>query len=158
MSALWRVNLMLVRVRITLRLAIYRQSIRRGIMPLETHDQIFFLNWTPAVVTSSPTRGRLYCLQLVMTLACAFILRSESRRTHDHILLSQIQDPHNLEARSPYLHLPETGWPSYNPRHWVPFPTPFTIRRAMVEVIRTPLHTLEGQSAMPWRVNSRRTE
>jgi hypothetical protein len=44
------------------------------------------------------------------------------------------------------------------PRYWVPFPSPFTNRRAKVEVIRTYLHTLEDQSAMPWRINSRRTE
>jgi hypothetical protein len=24
-------------------------------------------------------------------------------------------------ARSPYLYAPGTGWPSYTPRHWVPF-------------------------------------
>jgi hypothetical protein len=34
----------------------------------------------------------------------------------------------------------------------------FTTRKAMVEVIRTLLHTLEGPSAMPWHINSRRTE
>jgi hypothetical protein len=29
-------------------------------------------------------------------------------------------------ARFPYLCPPETGWPSYTPRHWVPFPLPLT--------------------------------
>jgi hypothetical protein len=43
------------------------------------------------------------------------------------------------------------------PRHWVPFLSPFTNRRATTEVIRICLHTLEGQSAIPWRINSRRT-
>jgi hypothetical protein len=37
-------------------------------------------------------------------------------------------------ARSPYLHPPGTGWPSYTPRHWVPFSSPPTTRRATVEV------------------------
>jgi hypothetical protein len=31
-----------VKVKVTLRLAVYRQSVRLGIKPLETHDQIFF--------------------------------------------------------------------------------------------------------------------
>jgi hypothetical protein len=34
-------------------------------------------------------------------------------------------------------------------RHWVPFPSPITTRRAKAEIIRTRLHTLEGQSVMP---------
>jgi hypothetical protein len=29
--------------------------------------------------------------------------------------------PPTWRARSPYLYPPGTGWPSYNPRHWVPF-------------------------------------
>jgi hypothetical protein len=33
-----------VRVRVTLRLAVYRQSFRLGAEPHETHDQNFFLN------------------------------------------------------------------------------------------------------------------
>jgi hypothetical protein len=31
-----------VKVKVTLRLAVYRQSVRLGVKPLETHDQIFF--------------------------------------------------------------------------------------------------------------------
>jgi hypothetical protein len=38
------------------------------------------------------------------------------------------------KARSPYLHFPRTGWPSYTPRLWVPFSSPATTRRATVEV------------------------
>jgi hypothetical protein len=39
-----------VRVIVTLRLAVYRQSVRLGVEPLKTHGQNFFLNWTPAVI------------------------------------------------------------------------------------------------------------
>jgi hypothetical protein len=39
-------------------------------------------------------------LQLLLVLASAVILRSESRGTHDYILLSQIRDYPNQEARS----------------------------------------------------------
>jgi hypothetical protein len=52
------------------------------------------------------TREWVCRLELLLALASAFILRSESRRTHDHILLSQIRDFPNLELRSPYLYPP----------------------------------------------------
>jgi hypothetical protein len=46
-------------------------------------------------------RGWVYRLQLLLALASAVILRSESRGTHDHILLSQIRDSPNLEGQVP---------------------------------------------------------
>jgi hypothetical protein len=49
-------------------------------------------------VTSSLTRGWVCRLQLLLVLDSAVILRSESRGTHDHILLSQIRDSPNLEG------------------------------------------------------------
>jgi hypothetical protein len=141
-----------MRVRVTLRLAVYRQSIHFGADPFETHGQIFFqLNTcghSPYITYSLP-RGWVCRLQLLLVLASAIILGPESRRTPDHILLSQIRDFPNLESRSPYLYQPGTGWLSYTPGQWVPFSSPFTARRATVEVIRTLLHTLEGQSATP---------
>jgi hypothetical protein len=47
-------------------------------------------------VTFSLTRGRVCRLQLLLVLASAFILRSEFRRTHGHILLSHSRDSPNL--------------------------------------------------------------
>jgi hypothetical protein len=41
------------------------------------------------------------CLQLLLALANAVILRSESRETHDHIFLSQFRDSPNLEGQVP---------------------------------------------------------
>jgi hypothetical protein len=38
-----------IKVIVTLRLAVYRQSVRLGVKPLDTHDQIFF-NCTPALI------------------------------------------------------------------------------------------------------------
>jgi hypothetical protein len=65
-------------------------------------------NWTLVVrspyVTSSTTRGWVCRLQLLLVLASAVILRSESRGTVDHNLLSQIPDtlpPPNLEGLVP---------------------------------------------------------
>jgi hypothetical protein len=52
-------------------------------------------------VTYSLTRGWVSRLQLLLGLASAVILRSESRWTHDHILLSQIRDSLNLDGQVP---------------------------------------------------------
>jgi hypothetical protein len=68
-----------------------------------TSNFIFQLNicgYSPHV-TSSLTRGWVCCLQLLLVLTSAVILRSESHGTHDHILLSQIQDSTNLEGQVP---------------------------------------------------------
>jgi hypothetical protein len=49
----------------------------------------------------SLTRERVCRLQLLLVLASAVILGSESRRTRDHILLSQIRHSPNLEGQVP---------------------------------------------------------
>jgi general stress protein CsbA len=70
---------------------------------LTTSNFIFQLNtcgYSP-YVTSSLTRVWVCRLQLVLVLAGAVILRSESRGTHDHILLSQIRDSLNPEGQVP---------------------------------------------------------
>jgi hypothetical protein len=67
----------------------------------------------------------------------------------------RFETPATWRARSPYLYPIGTG---LCPRHLVPFPSSFTTHRTTVEVIRTRLHNMESQSAMPWRINSRRTE
>jgi hypothetical protein len=46
-------------------------------------------------------------LQLLLVLASAVILGSEFRGTHDHILLSQIQDSPNLEGQVPVFISPK---------------------------------------------------
>jgi hypothetical protein len=63
--------------------------------PSGADDQIFItvrqlrVCWCGAL---SLTRGRVCRLQLLLALASAVILGSESRGTQDHILLSQIRD------------------------------------------------------------------
>jgi hypothetical protein len=52
-------------------------------------------------VTSSLTRGRVCRSALLLAVASAVILGSESRRTHDYILLSQIRDSLSLEGQVP---------------------------------------------------------
>jgi hypothetical protein len=68
---------------------------------LTTSNFIFQLNNcdNKLYVTSSVTRGWVCCLQLLLAFVSAVILRSESRRTHDLILLSQIRDSSNLEGQ-----------------------------------------------------------
>jgi hypothetical protein len=57
-----------VKVRVALRLAVYRQSVRLGVKPLETHDQTFFLQLNSCgnspYVASSLTR-RWVCLSQI---------------------------------------------------------------------------------------------
>jgi hypothetical protein len=62
------------------------------------------------------TRGRGCPLQLLMGLASAVILGSESRGTHDHSLLSQIRDFPNLEGQVPLIYIAqEQGGPIMTP-------------------------------------------
>jgi hypothetical protein len=63
--------------------------------PSGAYDQIFIIAWQLGVCwfgAPSFTRGRVCRLQLLLSLASAVIFGSESRRTHSHILLSQIRD------------------------------------------------------------------
>jgi hypothetical protein len=103
----WRMNSR-IGVRVTLRLAVCRQSICLGEKPVETHDRIIlFSNWTLAVI------------QLLLALASAVTLRSKSRRTHDHILPSQTRDSPNLEGQVTVFLSPRKRVARFYPRHWV---------------------------------------
>jgi hypothetical protein len=78
---------------------------------LTTSNFIFQLNgccYSP-YITSSLTRGWVCHLQLLLVLASAVILRSESRGTHDHSLPSQIRDSTNLEGQVPVFISPRNS-------------------------------------------------
>jgi hypothetical protein len=62
-----------------------------------------------------------------------------------HFTFSNSRFPPTWRTRSPYLYPPGTGWFSYNPRHWVPFSSPPTTRRATVEVL-DPASTTQSQN------------
>jgi hypothetical protein len=84
---------------------------------LVTSNFFFSLNtcFHGPYITSSLTRGWVCSLQFLLTLASAVNLRSKSRGTHDHILLSQIRDSPNLEA-GPRIYIPqEQGGPVIPP-------------------------------------------
>jgi hypothetical protein len=59
-------------------------------------------------VTSSLTRGWVCHLQLLLALASAVIVGSESSRTDDHILLSQTRDFPNLDIQVPIFIFPRS--------------------------------------------------
>jgi hypothetical protein len=64
------------KVTITLRLAVYRQSVRFGAKPLETHDQIFFFNpcvLSPYVTSSDEKMGLSLMLRLLSSVRIAHI-------------------------------------------------------------------------------------
>jgi hypothetical protein len=94
-------------------------------------------------VLSDERIGLYLLVQLLLVLVRAVTFRFKSRRTRDHILLSHLESP-NLEARSPFIS-PGTGWPSYTPRHWVPFSSSLTARRAAVEVFQPSFTRVNGE-------------
>jgi hypothetical protein len=89
------VDSQLVTVRVSVRV-----TLRLATTPLIlTTSNFFQLNTcghSPSA-TSSLTRGWVCNLQLLLDLASAVIVESESRGTRDHILLPQIRGSHNLE-------------------------------------------------------------
>jgi hypothetical protein len=87
--------------------------------PSEAQDQIFItvrqlrVWWCGAL---SLTRGWVWRLQLLLALASVVIPESESRGTHDHILLSQLETPPTWCARPTHIYIPkEQGAPVIPP-------------------------------------------
>jgi hypothetical protein len=77
--------------------------------PSGAQDQIFVtVRWLQVCCCGAPSlpRGRVCHLQLLLTLASAVILGSESYGTHDHILLSQIRGSPSLEGQVPVFMSP----------------------------------------------------
>jgi hypothetical protein len=115
-------------------------------LTLTTSNFIFQLNTCSysLYVTSSLTRERVCLWQLLLVFASTLILRSDTRGTRGHILLSQIQDSSNLQGQVLVFKSPQgTGWPSYTHRHWVPFFVAFYNSQGYCGNIRPRLHTRE---------------
>jgi hypothetical protein len=76
--------------------------------PWDSRPVFFWLNACgySTYVTSSLTRGWVCSLQLLLALASAVILRSDSRGTRDHILLSQIRDSPKPGGPGPPIYIP----------------------------------------------------
>jgi hypothetical protein len=130
-------NWLWLRVTVTLRLAVYRQSVRLGDKPLETHGTvILFSNWTLAVIVLMWHWGEDG--SVVYNCCWSSPAQSFSGQSHAGLMTTfyslRFETPPTWRARSPYLYPPGTGCPNYTPRHWVPFSSPPTARRATVEV------------------------
>jgi hypothetical protein len=69
---------------------------------------------------------------LLLTLASAFILRPKSPGNND-ILLSQIQGSPKVEGHVPVSISPRKRVAQFIPKHWLPFSSPPTTRKATVE-------------------------
>jgi hypothetical protein len=91
--------------RVTLRLAVYRQFSPLRLTASNFFFQLNTCSYSP-YVTVSLARRWVCRLQLLLVLASGAILKSESRRSHDHILLSQIRDYANLEDHVPVFMSP----------------------------------------------------
>jgi hypothetical protein len=102
--------------------------------PSRAQDQIFVKCQTVAGLLiwgalSDERKGLLF------TLAAGPRQRSHSRAELVTIFYClRFEIPSTWRARSPYLYPPGTMWLSYTPRHWVPFSSPPTARRAAMEV------------------------
>jgi hypothetical protein len=57
----------------------------------------------------------------------------DPRDSWPYFTVSDSRPSPTWRAKSPYLYPPGTRRPSYTPRHWVPFSSPSTTRRATVE-------------------------
>jgi hypothetical protein len=114
-----------VKVKVTLRPTVGRPVCLGIKHPSGAYDQIFICQTIAGLLMwGALSEERTICrLQLLLALASAVVLGSQSRGIRDHILLSQIRDSPNLE-----------GQVSPRNRHWLPFSSPPTTRRATVEV------------------------
>jgi hypothetical protein len=93
-------------------------------------------------VTSSLVRGWFCRLQLLLALASAVTVRSES-----HYCL-RFETPPTWRATSPYLYPPGTGWAGYTPRHWVSFFVASYDSQGYGGDIRPLLHRKHGTSPL----------
>jgi hypothetical protein len=121
-----------------------------GPSPLRPKDRFLFSQLNTCghspYVTSSVMRGWVCNLQLLLALASAFILGSESRGTRDHILLSQIRDFHFCRL----LRLAGLRWRhSTLPPHGIWCAPSLGIRLTYVDVARATHHRKKSSSIVP---------
>jgi hypothetical protein len=126
-----------VKVRATLQLAGYRQSVRHGDRPLETHDLFFFSNEHLRPYSSC---NILFDMKMILSFA---IDAGPRQRSYFQVRVPRdsttfyFSDSRFSQLGGPGLRIyipPGTGWTSCTPRHWVPFSSPPATLRALVEV------------------------
>jgi hypothetical protein len=111
------------------------QSVCLGIEhPCETCNQILLpVGMFLSEICGFVSVGRPHWREDVSAICSVITQWFGSIRPRNHTLLSH-QTPPTWRTRFPYLYPPGTEWPSYTPRHWVPFTSSLTTRRATVEV------------------------
>jgi hypothetical protein len=105
--------------------------------PSGAYDQNFIAVrqlWVCCCGALSLTREQIYRLQLLLGLASAVILGSESPGESWPYLVPRFRDSPNLEGQVTVFIYPRNRVVQLYPRHWVPFSSPTTTRRATVEV------------------------
>jgi hypothetical protein len=97
-------------------------------------------------------RGRVCRLQLMLVLASAVILVSESCGAHDHVLLSQTRDSPNLEGQAPVFTFPRSRMTQLYPQALDSFSVASYDPQSYGGGIRTRLHSgSESESLCDWR-------
>jgi hypothetical protein len=139
-----------VTVRVTLRLAVYRQSVRLGDKPYWDSLPVFVFQLNlcsrSSYITSSLMRGWVCHLQLPLSIASAVILGRSPTQNHDHILLSQIWNYSNLEGQVAVFISPTNRVAQLYAQTWGSFSSPPTTDRVTVEVF-DPASTREYNSS-----------
>jgi hypothetical protein len=108
------------------------------------HSNFIFQLNTCSYITSSLTRGWVCHLQLLPAQSFSGLIPMGLMTT---FYCLRFETPLTWWSRSLYLYPPETGWPSYNPKHWVPFSLPPTTHRATVEVFNP------SSTRVEWQIN-----
>jgi hypothetical protein len=131
-----------VKVKVTLRLAVYDKSVRLCVKPLETHDKYFFFKWTFAVIVLM--QHPLWREDGSVIYNCCWLSPEQSfsgpspARLMTTFYCLRFETPPTWRARSTYLYPPGTGRLGCIPRHWVPFSSSSTTRWVTVEYSNPP--------------------
>jgi hypothetical protein len=139
-----------MKVKVMLRPAVSRPVYIGFNHPSRAQNQIFItVRHLQVLWYGAPflTRGRVCRLQLLLVLDSAVTIGSDSRVTHDHILMSQIRDFLNLEGQIPVFMSPrDRGRTHSTTQVKVKFKVKVTLRFAIYrQSVRLGVNPLETQ-------------